>query len=452
MSALASNPEGGVNGTESIPTTPEGFNALGCKLQAMGLVSRAISQYRKALKLTGNTHQKANFNMAICLCELARRQGFDGKDSIKRAFWKKATVHYKKVIGCESGQEDIMIEATSNLAVLQMNLGDLDEAHALVRRVLEETLNVSPERRRDARWNLNSILRRMGRKDEAIQRMRSGISAALAKSSERGHESVPCLNCDKLRECAGQAGGGGAGRIAVVCVKWGTKYGFDYVKNLCDGVKTHLSLPHDFYCLTDDLSSLSASGSEAYDIKGIQLETGWTGWWNKLCLFSKQSTLSKLDPRTTKVLYVDLDTIVTGSLDEIGGYGGPFAILSTDGLDNEGSDFSDGYNSSIVIFDVTKPAVVDLIESTIYRPLAHHFEVTHQFVHRLDHWLEMTVLAADLLQDLFPHQILEYTHDIVNGNNGKVPGNGRIVNFPLAPKPHQICDSHRWMRKDWGMK
>ena len=40
--------------------------------------------------------------------------------------------------------------------------------------------------------------------------------------------------------------------ILVVCVKYGTKYGADYVNKLYFGVKTNLSLPHKFACFTED--------------------------------------------------------------------------------------------------------------------------------------------------------------------------------------------------------
>ncbi len=76
-------------------------------------------------------------------------------------------------------------------------------------------------------------------------------------------------------------------------------------------------------------------------------------------------------------MYIDLDTVITGSLDEIVMYNGDFAILSTDGLDNEGSDFSDGYNSSVVLWNFDE---IDL-ESHVYAPLKEHFKVAKILYH-----------------------------------------------------------------------
>lgn len=37
----------------------------------------------------------------------------------------------------------------------------------------------------------------------------------------------------------------------VVCVKYGTKYGADYVNKLYYGVKKHLKKPYKFFCFTE---------------------------------------------------------------------------------------------------------------------------------------------------------------------------------------------------------
>ena len=44
--------------------------------------------------------------------------------------------------------------------------------------------------------------------------------------------------------------------LNVVCVKYGTKYGADYVNKLFAGVKRHLSIAHTFTCFTEDSSGL----------------------------------------------------------------------------------------------------------------------------------------------------------------------------------------------------
>ena len=105
--------------------------------------------------------------------------------------------------------------------------------------------------------------------------------------------------------------------LAVVCVKWGTKYGMDYLNNLYAAVQRNLSILHKFYCLTDDIVSLSKMSNVGSNqqITGIKLEASeqWTGWWNKARMFSGWFH-AQLHENTKRVLYIDLDTVITGSL------------------------------------------------------------------------------------------------------------------------------------------
>jgi len=46
------------------------------------------------------------------------------------------------------------------------------------------------------------------------------------------------------------------------------------------------------------------------------------------------------------MLYIDLDTVITGSLDELASYRGVFALMTTEDIYCETA--KDGYNSSII--------------------------------------------------------------------------------------------------------
>lgn len=50
-----------------------------------------------------------------------------------------------------------------------------------------------------------------------------------------------------------------------------------------------------------------------------------------------------------RVLYIDLDTVVSGPLDDLAGYRGPFAALSVEGMANERRPL--GVNSSVMSWD-----------------------------------------------------------------------------------------------------
>ena len=42
----------------------------------------------------------------------------------------------------------------------------------------------------------------------------------------------------------------------VICIKWGTKFGADYVNRLYKMVEKNLSIPHRFVCFTDNAEGL----------------------------------------------------------------------------------------------------------------------------------------------------------------------------------------------------
>lgn len=90
--------------------------------------------------------------------------------------------------------------------------------------------------------------------------------------------------------------------LNVACVlKSGGEYKPEHVNRLAQEVARNLSLPHRFVCLSD----LPGAGYEV-----APLEHGWPGWWSKIELFRP----GLFDG---PVLYLDLDTSITGKIDGI---------------------------------------------------------------------------------------------------------------------------------------
>ncbi len=67
----------------------------------------------------------------------------------------------------------------------------------------------------------------------------------------------------------------------VACVKWGTKFGPEYVNKLFRGIKRNTTKPFKFYCFTEDSNGLLP------EINIIKLKEDWKGWWGKATLFSQ---------------------------------------------------------------------------------------------------------------------------------------------------------------------
>lgn len=96
--------------------------------------------------------------------------------------------------------------------------------------------------------------------------------------------------------------------INIVCVKWGTKYGPEYVNRLLSGFRRNSTIPFKFHCFTDDSSKL-LKDIIIHDLPYKKV----TGWWNKLYLFSNQINI----PQGETILFVDLDTLITSNVDDI---------------------------------------------------------------------------------------------------------------------------------------
>ncbi len=96
----------------------------------------------------------------------------------------------------------------------------------------------------------------------------------------------------------------------VICMKWGTKYGPEYVNRLYAMVRRHLSGDFRMVCLTDDAQGIRPE-VDCFPIPPLDLppgipERGWT----KLVSFA-----ADLHGLKGTALFLDVDVVVVGSLD-----------------------------------------------------------------------------------------------------------------------------------------
>lgn len=86
--------------------------------------------------------------------------------------------------------------------------------------------------------------------------------------------------------------------IQVVCLKYGDKYGPEYVTRLKSMVGRYLPCDHEFVCFTE------------MPVEGVTcrpLPSTLPGWWAKVALFQPGLFIGE-------VLYLDLDVVLTGDL------------------------------------------------------------------------------------------------------------------------------------------
>ncbi|MGQ0671376.1 MAG: hypothetical protein ACT4N2_00645 [Hyphomicrobium sp.] len=125
--------------------------------------------------------------------------------------------------------------------------------------------------------------------------------------------------------------------VNVVCMKWGTLYGPEWVNRLYAMVVRNTTWTVRFVCFTDDATGLRAE-VEARPIPTIKLDAALGKRWPKLGLFSEH-----LADLTGMTLYLDLDLVILSSLDPFFELPGRFCIIS------EWQDRHLGYGNSSVM-------------------------------------------------------------------------------------------------------
>lgn len=113
-------------------------------------------------------------------------------------------------------------------------------------------------------------------------------------------------------------------RVNVICLKWGTAYGPEYVNRLYRGVKKNMDRPFRFVCFTDNAEGLDAEIEAAsFPCAPPGWKHAWPNIFVKLCLF--KDGLAGLKGPT---LFLDIDQIIIGDMGRFFDYKpGKFCII-----------------------------------------------------------------------------------------------------------------------------
>jgi len=116
-------------------------------------------------------------------------------------------------------------------------------------------------------------------------------------------------------------------RRHVLCMKWGTKYGPEYVNRLYGMVRRHLTGDFRFICLTDDSSGIR-SEVQCLPIPALHLQLApgqRDGAWKKLTTFD--AAFCKQHGLQGTALFLDVDVVIVGALDDFFTHADPFLII-----------------------------------------------------------------------------------------------------------------------------
>lgn len=129
-----------------------------------------------------------------------------------------------------------------------------------------------------------------------------------------------------------------------------------------------------------------------------------------------------------------------GSLDPLLRYTGGFATLSASGFRAEEGVIG-GYNSSVMLWQAGGRTETSRRLRALHDALSTHVP---RCLMRWDHWVEMVVPRAHLIQRAFPGLVADFCTDCAGG---EPPAGAAIVCFPRSPKPHQA--QVEWVHRHW---
>lgn len=250
-----------------------------------------------------------------------------------------------------------------------------------------------------------------------------------------------------------------AAPVNVICMKWGTAYGPEYVNHLRAGVKRHLARTHRFVCFTDDGRGLH-SDLEVMPLPDLGRPNGQRDLrWRKLGVFGK--TLADLKGTA---LFLDLDLVIVDDLEPFFRHPGRFLIIRDDELFrakplrrvNPARDrFLAGVgNSSVFRFEIGAHSYI--LDAYLADPegAVRRYEISQQFqsaqlaAHdELAYWPRGWCVSFK--NDCVPRHLMSYLRDPV------VPAGAKIVVFAGSPKMSDVLvgGGHKWYRRignvDW---
>jgi len=214
-------------------------------------------------------------------------------------------------------------------------------------------------------------------------------------------------------------------------MKWGDRYGPDYVNRLYGMVRRNITGDLHFVCLTDDRDGIRPE-VVCHDCPTVDIPEPQCNWgWRKVSLFAP--TVADL---TGDVLFIDLDVVITGSLDTFFEHalGEPFVVMI-----NPTQPGRKIGNTSIYRFTVgANPNVLSKLLADGPSMIEEHRN-SQTFISRtieqIAFWPEAWC-ASFKVQCLppFPQRLWQ---------TAKVPDDTRIVIFPGKPDPDEAA-AGRW--------
>ncbi|HJM51618.1 MAG TPA: hypothetical protein QGF63_17455, partial [Alphaproteobacteria bacterium] len=209
--------------------------------------------------------------------------------------------------------------------------------------------------------------------------------------------------------------------LTVVCLKWGRNSGPEYVNRLRAMVARNLSHRHKFVCITDDREDLDP-GIETL-LMGAAESRIMPRRWGKVLLFSGHFK--------SRVLFFDLDTVITGNVDSLAEYDGPFGVLR-----GFGQPFRFATEVMSIAPDFGRNVWTDYLQDPQSAQRA-------AGPRREGQWIQLCVGEQERWQDIQPGKFVSYKRHCAEG----LPADAAVVCFQGRPRPHEVVEE--WLAEHW---
>jgi hypothetical protein len=199
-----------------------------------------------------------------------------------------------------------------------------------------------------------------------------------------------------------------------------------YVNNLYRGIVKYSVHPFKFVCFSNDALEVD----EGVTVQPFPLVTR-SGVLPRMFMFSEDAGLFG-----HKVLCLDIDVVVTGSLRDIMNYDGLYCTRTAFAPREDGK-----LDGDIQCFQAGKET-----EEIFWSPLVENVRRAEQLSRgRERYWVRQTIGdRADVWNTIAPNQIFSYKRHVLRRG---LPKNARIVSCHGYPRPHQIQEE--WRTENW---
>lgn len=210
--------------------------------------------------------------------------------------------------------------------------------------------------------------------------------------------------------------------IFLVLRSGGPDFDSRYVNATARSIKNNISYPHELVCLTDDPTDITEVD------RIVPMLYNLPRWWGKIELFRSDITRNK------HCLFIDLDTVICKTIDELCTLKGSFFAIR------------DFYHPSILQTGIMKWEVNKQSKDIYNNFITTDFS---KYIHRGDHeWIGKNVKNPKFIQDRLPEYISSYKQDLAVIAKGiKTPN---IICFHGIPRPHTLDGiKYDFITKHW---